>query len=101
MTGTAISRALRIAAALALTAAALAGCSTDGKGTPAWTAGSPGGSSTAGPSAGTASPASPGASASAPGTATGTASAGASAGATAAAWKTFTDPAKNVSFDLP
>ena len=101
MTGTAISRGLRIAAALALTAAALAGCSTDGKGTPAWTAGSPGGSSTADPSAGTTSPASPGASASASGTATGTASAGASAGATAAVWKTFTDPAKNVSFDLP
>jgi len=99
MTGTAISRGLRIAAALALTASALAGCSTDGKGTPAWTAGSPGGSSTADPSAGATSPASPGASAS--GTATGTASAGASAGATAAVWKTFTDPGKSVSFDLP
>jgi len=97
MTGTAIFRGLRIAAALALTAAALAGCSTDGKGTPAWTAGSPGGSSTADPAAGTTSPASPGASASA----SGTASAGASAGASAAVWKTFTDPAKNVSFDLP
>ena len=101
MTGTAISRGLRIAAALALTAAALAGCSSDGKGTPAWTAGSPGGSSTADPSAGATSPGAPGASASASGAASGTASAGASAGATAAAWKTFTDPGKTVSFDLP
>lgn len=99
MTGTAISRGLRIAAALALAATALAACSSDGKGTPAWTAGSPGGSSTADPSAGATPPGAPGASA--PGTASGSASAGASAGATAAAWKTFTDPGKTVSFDLP
>src|SRR6476620_2975785 len=100
MTGTAISRGLRIAAALALTAAALAGCSTDGKGTPARTAGSPGGSSTPGPSAGTASAASAGAYAAAPATGAGTASGGAGGGATGAAWKTFTDPGKNVSYDL-
>jgi hypothetical protein len=105
MTGTAIFRSIRLAAALALTAAALAGCSGDGKGTPAWTAGGPAGSATADPSGGAASPGAPGASASgtasaAPG-AGASAGAGATAGATAAAWKTFTDPGKNVSFDLP
>lgn len=100
MTGTGIfpgsmSRGVRIAASLAVAAAALSGCSTDEKGTPAWTAGgSPSGSATsAGPSAGS-SPA-PGASQGA------TASGSAAPGATAAAWKVFTDPAKNVSFELP
>ncbi len=109
MTGTGIfpgsmSRGVRIAASLAVAAAALAGCSADGKGTdgkgadgkgaPAWTAGaSPGGSGTpADPSAGTPTPgATPDAAASGP----------SAPGATAAAWKVFTDPAKNVSFELP
>jgi hypothetical protein len=99
MTGTGIisgnmSRGVRIAAALAVTAAALSGCSTDGKGTPAWTAGaSPSGSTTpAEPSAGNASP----------GATTGaTASGSAAPGSTAPAWKVFTDPAKNISFELP
>ncbi|MCX6498241.1 MAG: hypothetical protein NTU93_05490 [Arthrobacter sp.] len=100
MTGTAISRGIRLAAALALAATALAGCSSEGKGTPAWTAGATEGT-TADPSAGAASPGAP----SAAGTASAGASAGATtgttAGATAAAWKTFADPGKNVSFDLP
>ena len=88
-------RGIRIAAALALAAAALSGCSTDTKGAPAWTAGgSPGagGSNSADPSAGSTNPAaSPGS----------TASASAEPGSTASAWKVFTDPAKNVSFELP
>ncbi len=98
MTRTALSRGIRIAAALALTSAALAGCSSEGKGAPAWTAGSPGGSTTADPTAGATLP---GTSGTASAGASGSASAGASAGATAAAWKTFTDPGKNVSFELP
>ena len=100
MTGTAISLGIRTAAALALTAAALSGCSSDGKGTPVWTAGgSPGASTTSAvPSAGTASPSgSPEATASG----SGTAAPGSSPGSTASAWKVFNDPAKTVSFDLP
>ena len=89
------ARGLRITAALALAAAALSGCSSDTKGTPAWTAGSSPGSSgtpSAEPSAGSTTPAaSPGS----------TASGSAEPGSTAAAWKVFTDPAKNVSFELP
>jgi len=88
-------RGIRIAAALALAAAALSGCSSDTKGAPAWTAGgSPGagGSNSADASAGSTTPAaSPGS----------TASASAEPGSTASAWKVFTDPAKNVSFELP
>ncbi|MDQ0755922.1 hypothetical protein [Arthrobacter sp. B3I4] len=105
MTGTALSRGLRLAAALALSASALAGCSSNGS--PAWTAGTPGGTSTPVLSTGGTAPASPGAgagTASASGSATasaGVTSPGATAGATASAWKTFSDPAKNVSFDLP
>ncbi|MET3809097.1 hypothetical protein [Arthrobacter sp. UYEF3] len=96
MTGTNLSRGIRLAAALALAASALAGCSSEGKGMPAWTAGAPEGSTTADPSAAAASPG-------AAGTASASASAGtgATAGATAAAWKTYSDPGKNVSFDLP
>ncbi|MHA7224201.1 hypothetical protein ACX80S_18115 [Arthrobacter sp. RHLT1-20] len=92
------ARGVRIAVALAVTAAALSGCSTEGKGTPAWTAGSSpsgtsGGSTTAAdPSAGSAAPgASPDA----------TASGSPTPGSTASAWKVFADPAKNVSFELP
>jgi hypothetical protein len=100
MTGTVLSRGLRIAAALALTTGSLAGCSGEGKGAPAWTAGSPGGSTTAASSAGASSPAAAsGGSASAGASVSATASA--TAGATAAAWKTYSDPGKNVSFDLP
>lgn len=96
MTGTAISLGIRIAAALAVSAAALSGCSGDAKGPPAWSAGgSPGAGTTAtGPSAGTAPPATSA-------EATASASATASPGSTAAAWKTFSDSAKSVSFELP
>ena len=80
-----------------LAGALLAGCSTPSNSGPAWTAepgdsgatatASPDGSATAGPSSG----------------ATAAASASATAGpaATASAWKTFSDPAKTVVFDLP
>ncbi|MFJ6155682.1 hypothetical protein ACIQF8_01935 [Pseudarthrobacter sp. NPDC092184] len=84
-------------AAVLLAGALLAGCSTPSGSGPAWTAepsdsgatatASPDGSATAGPSSG----------------ATAAASASATAGpaATASAWKTFSDPAKTVVFDLP
>ena len=102
MTGTVLSRGFRLAVALALTAGALAGCSSDGKGAPTWTAGTPGGSTTADPSAGAGSGATPGGSAgTASAGASATATSSASAGATAAAWKTFYDPGKTVSFELP
>jgi hypothetical protein len=99
-----ISGRVRLAAALMAAAAALAGCGTDGKGGPAWTAGSsPSGTAAASPSAtgpaGSASPAG-----STPGTTSGTTAPGTespSTGATASAWKVFTDPGKSVSFDLP
>ena len=98
MTRTAFSFGIRIAAVLAITAAALSGCSGGGQGAPVWTAGgSPGASTTpAGSSPGTASAgATPEAGASGPATGT------ASPGATASAWKVFADPAKTVSFELP
>ncbi|WP_350002620.1 hypothetical protein [Pseudarthrobacter sp. WHRI 8279] len=84
-------------AAVLLAGALLAGCSTPSNSGPAWTAepsdfgatatASPDGSASAGPSSG----------------ATAAASASATAGpaATASAWKTFSDPAKTVVFDLP
>ena len=84
-------------AAVLLAGALLAGCSTPSNSGPAWTAepsdsgatatASPDGSATAGPSSG----------------ATAAASGSATAGpaATASAWKTFSDPAKTVVFDLP
>ncbi|GAB5077271.1 hypothetical protein [Arthrobacter sp. AD-310] len=72
----------------------LAGCSSPQAGAPAWTAAPDG-----------AAPAvTPGASATAPGGAASTASATPTApqtAATATAWKTFSDPAKTVSFELP
>ena len=106
------ARGIRIAAALALSAAALSGCSSENKGTPAWTAGSSTGADSAEPSAASTTPgaspgttpggtpgASPGGS---PGASPGsTASGAAEPGSTAAAWKVFTDPAKSVSFELP
>ncbi|MDI3242540.1 hypothetical protein QK292_12905 [Arthrobacter sp. AL08] len=101
MTGTdtfrrAPARGLRIAAALALSAAALSGCSSEGKGTPAWTAGGDAGTAAA------ASPSGPPAGSPPPATSPGpTGSGAAEPGATAPAWKVFTDPAKTVSFELP
>jgi hypothetical protein len=82
----------------ALIVVATAGCSSEGKGGAVWTAGSnsaspgsaaPSGSGTAPASGGSTASGSP----SAPSTAT--------AGATASAWKTYSDAAKKVSFDLP
>ena len=89
MTGITASGRTATAAVVLLTAGLLAGCSSDGKGAPAWTA-EPGTSPASGAATGSAGP-SP----------TASAGASASAGATAAAWKVFTDPAKTVSFDLP
>jgi hypothetical protein len=104
MTRTAFSFGIRIAAALAITAAALSGCSGGGQGAPVWTAGgSPGASTTpAGSSPGTASAgATPDAGTTPDAGASGTATGTAAPGSTASAWKVFTDPAKTVSFELP
>ena len=80
------SAVLRTGAALAVAAAALTGCGSDGKGTPVWTAGS--GATESATSTAATAPAS-------------SASASAAPGSTAAAWKVFTDPAKTVSFEVP
>ncbi|WP_251046759.1 hypothetical protein [Arthrobacter sp. ISL-85] len=84
--------------ALAAAAVLLAGCSGPQAGSPAWTAQpEPSRTATSGPAtSGTASPSA----------GSGTASAPAPSGEpqsvpTAASWKTFSDPAKTVSFDLP
>ena len=108
MTGTGtfrrtLARGSRIAAALTLTAAALSGCSSENKGTPAWTAGSSPGAGGSVPSpessaAGSTPAASPGSTAAATGSTT---TGPAEPGSTAAPWKVFTDPAKTVSFELP
>lgn len=88
------SALLRTGAALAV-AAALTGCSSDGKGTPVWTAGSSAAdgttdserqSATTGP---------------APSGPPSSAGAAATPGSSAGAWKVFTDPAKTVSFEVP
>lgn len=92
MTGITAPGRMGIAAVVLLTAGLLAGCSSDGKGAPAWTA-EPGSGPAGGAAPGSAGPSSASASA--------TPGASSSAGATAAAWKVFTDPAKTVSFDLP
>jgi hypothetical protein len=81
---------LRSGIALAVAAAALSGCSSDGKGTPVWTAGS---SAADNPTPSGSASATPGA--------TPSGSASATPGSTAAAWKVFTDPAKTVSFEVP
>ncbi|MFF2029657.1 hypothetical protein [Arthrobacter sp. NPDC058192] len=80
---------LRCGIALAVAAAALSGCGSNGKGAPVWTAGSsvaesptPSGSSS------TQSPTASGSVSAAP-------------GATASAWKVFSDPARTVSFEVP
>jgi hypothetical protein len=87
---------------LLLAGALLAGCSGAGPGQPGWTAQpAPSGSAGSGASA----PASPDASSSttpSDGTIPGAGSSGPpQAVATAAAWKTFSDPGKTVSFELP
>lgn len=87
--------AVRAAAALALAMVA-AGCGA-GSAAPTWTAVPSAGTASAapgGPSAGASSPSAPAAS--------GPGSGGTpSPGATSATWKTYTDPAKKVRFDLP
>lgn len=95
-TGVRVGVPVGLVAALVLGTGALAGCS-GGPSAPQWTADA-GGTATSQPSggatpsgSGSPGPASPGS----------TSTATASAGATAAAWKTYTDPAKSVSFELP
>jgi hypothetical protein len=105
MTGNATMVRLRIAAVL-LAGGILAGCGGQGQSAPSWTA-QPDTSSAAGSDAGgTASPAAtepvPGSGSSAAGSASAdAASPDASAPATASAWKSFSDPGKTVSFELP
>ncbi|WP_043429867.1 hypothetical protein [Arthrobacter sp. FB24] len=102
MTGKAGARRARLGAAFIVAAVVMSGCSGEGKGEPAWTAGvSPTESpTTAGTSPASSPVATPGAGdTGAQPSSTGTESA--SAGATAAAWKVFSDSTKNVSFELP
>lgn len=82
----------------ALVVVAAAGCSSEGKGGTVWTAGSSSGApgTTAPSGAGTAPPSGTSAASGSP-----SAGSSATAGATAAAWKTYSDAAKKVSFDLP
>ncbi|TNB71691.1 hypothetical protein FHJ30_12385 [Arthrobacter sp. BB-1] len=82
-------------ASVLLAGVLLAGCSTPSNSGPGWTAQPGGPGTTAAPTA----PAS--AAATADATPGATASATSSPVATASAWKTFSDPAKTVSFDLP
>ena len=98
MEGMATSRALAGASVL-VAGALLAGCSTPSNNGPGWTA-EPGGPGTA---AASTAPAEASASATASGSAKPGATESATAGpvATASAWKTFSDPAKSVSFELP
>lgn len=91
-----VHSAVRAAAALAL-AMVVAGCGA-GSAAPTWTAVPSAGTASAapgGPSAGASSSGAPTASGSASGVGT------PSPGATSATWKTYTDPAKKVRFDLP
>jgi hypothetical protein len=94
MEGMAKPRA-RTGASVLLAGALLAGCSTPSNSGPGWTAQPDGPGTTAAPTA----PASAAASANTTPGATGSATPGPVA--TASAWKTFSDPAKTVSFDLP
>ncbi|MGX9900522.1 hypothetical protein ACW0JT_12615 [Arthrobacter sp. SA17] len=97
MTGTGISASLRLTSVLLVAAAAMAACSNDGKGTPAWTAGaSPSDSAS---QATTANPTETPVSATAEATPSGAETP--VVGATASAWKVFNDPGKTVSFELP
>ncbi|WP_163162585.1 hypothetical protein [Arthrobacter sp. Alg241-R88] len=88
-----------LSGALLMAGVLLAGCSTAGPGAPAWTA-QPGSAG-----AGTTAPASAGAPATSPPTdgpgASATPPTDPQAVATAPVWKTFSDPGKSVSFDLP
>ena len=93
MEGMATPRALAGASVL-LAGVLLAGCSTPSNSGPGWTA-QPGGPGT------TAAPAPASAGATADATPGATASTTATPVATASAWKTFSDPAKTVSFELP
>jgi hypothetical protein len=88
--------ALRTGTALAVAAAALSGCSGDGKGTPQWTAGSSTADSPT--STVTSSPTQPDSTAAAPDS---SASGSSSSGSSPAGWKVFSDPAKTVSFEVP
>lgn len=83
---------------MVVAAAVMSGCSSDGKGTPAFTVqpGNSSGSTASGTPSGTAG-ATPGETSGS----TASGSAPAAPGATASSWKVFADPAKNVSFDLP
>lgn len=81
----------------AVIAVAAVGCSSEGKSGTVWTAGSSTAPGTTAPSAASKAPPSGGSTASASPSAGGTAT----PGATAAAWKTYSDAAKKVSFDLP
>ncbi|MCU1562953.1 MAG: hypothetical protein JWN05_1332 [Arthrobacter sp.] len=102
MTGTALLRGVRIAAALAVAAAS--GCSSAGGGTPAWTAGgTPSAPTPSAPGAETGAGATTGATTGTSATAEPAASGSASAapGSTATAWKVFSDPGKAISFELP
>jgi hypothetical protein len=94
MEGMAKPRA-RAGASVLLAGALLAGCSTPSNSGPGWTAQPDGPGTTAAPTA----PASAAASANTTPGATGSATPGPVA--TASAWKTFSDPAKTVSFELP
>ncbi|MFF1382934.1 hypothetical protein ACFVWT_05145 [Arthrobacter sp. NPDC058288] len=102
MTAKAVALRARLGAAFIVAAAVMSGCSGEGKGEPSWTAG---GSPTESPTTAGASPApSPGATPGATGTGahpSPTGAESASGGATAAAWKVFSDSARNVSFELP
>jgi hypothetical protein len=103
MTGKAVARRVRFTTVMMIAAAAMSGCSGDGKGAPAWTAGSsPSDSATAAGTSSASAPAAASPGASATGTETpGTGTESPSAGATASAWKVFSDSGKNVSFELP
>lgn len=96
MEGMATPRALAGASVL-LVGALLAGCSVPSNSGPGWTAQPEGPGTTAGPAA----PPEASATASADATPGATGSATAGPVATASAWKTFSDPAKTVSFELP
>lgn len=88
--------AAALAAALA-TVVLLSGCSDDGGGQPSWTA-EPDATGTAASQPPSSASESPSGIAETPESSE---SAGTSGAATAAVWKTYTDPARKVSFDLP
>ena len=101
MTGKATMFGLRLAAVL-MAGGLAAGCSSQGKAEPAWTA-QPDTSTAAGPSGPGGTPVPTASDPTAGSTTAGSATASASPGpaATASAWKSFSDPGKTVSFELP